>query len=69
MPQQSEREKFFAEEEIPLPMHILMLEEMKYPRFSHRFYESELARSEYDCSGFYKHISRPLLLGKEKGNS
>lgn len=69
MPQSTERNKFFAEEEVPLPIHLMMLEEMVYPKFNNRIYQSRPARAEYDCFGFYKHISRPLLLGKEKDES
>ena len=50
-------------------MHLMMLEEMVYPKFNNRIYQSKPARAEYDCFGFYKHISRPLQLGKEKVKS
>jgi hypothetical protein len=44
-----------------------MVEEMLSPRFSSRFYASTVARTkDYDCYGFYKHISRPVLLDQNK---
>jgi hypothetical protein len=67
MTQQDERIKYFAEDEVPLPMHMMLVEEMVCPRFNSRFYESKVARTkDYDCYGFYKHISRPILLDPQK---
>lgn len=67
MTQQDERIQYFAEDEVPLPMHMLLVEEMLRPRFDNRFYESKVARTmDYDCHGFYKHISRPLLLDLQR---
>ncbi len=61
--QQDERIKYFAEDETPLPMHMMMVGQMLSSRFSSRCYESTVARTtDYDCYSFYKHISRPVLL-------
>ena len=61
--QQSERITYFVEDSAPMPMHMLMLDRMLSSRFHSRGYESTVARTvDYDCYGFYKHISRPVLL-------
>jgi hypothetical protein len=67
MTRQDERTEYFAEDEAPLPMHMMMMERMTSPMFSSRFTESKVMRTkDYDCYGFYKHISRPLRLGPEQ---
>ncbi len=46
-------------------MHMMMMEEAPRPEYSTRFRKSAAARSDfYGCFTFYKHISRPLPLGK-----
>lgn len=69
MTQESEKKEYFAEEEAPLPMHVLMIREMAMPKYANRFCESKTARAgKYDCFQFYKHISRPLPLGKSESD-
>jgi hypothetical protein len=64
MNQKSRRNNYFTEE-APLPMHMMMMEEMPRPECASRFRKSAAARSDYyECLTFYKHISRPLPLGK-----
>jgi hypothetical protein len=64
MKQKNRRTKHFAEE-APLPMHMMMMEEMPRPEYANRFRKSAAARSDYyECFTFYKHISRPLPLGR-----
>jgi hypothetical protein len=64
MKQKNLRAKHFAEE-APLPMHMMMMEESPRPEYSTRLRKSAAARSDYyACFTFYKHISRPLPLGK-----
>jgi hypothetical protein len=60
----SQLTKYFAEE-APLPMHMMMMEEMPRDKYGNRFRISAAARSgNYECFTFYKHISRPLSLGR-----
>jgi hypothetical protein len=64
MKQKKVRAKHFAEE-APLPMHMMMMEEAPRPEYSIRLRKSAAARTDYyGCFTFYKHISRPLPLGK-----
>jgi hypothetical protein len=64
MKQESQRTKYFAEE-APLPMHMMMMEEMPMDKYVNRFRKSAAARSDhYECFTFYKRISRPLPLGR-----
>jgi hypothetical protein len=60
--------KYFVEAGAPIPMHMLLMDEMPQLGFSIRFVESAIARAEgYVCVQFYKPISRPLPLDlKEK---
>jgi hypothetical protein len=61
--EKQKRTKFFLEEEVPLPLEALMMEEMTGKASADRFRESRKARStQYVCGFFYKHISRPLPL-------
>jgi hypothetical protein len=56
--------KYFAEES-PLPLHMMMMEEMPRDKYDNRLRVSAAARSDaYECFTFYKHISRPLPLGR-----
>jgi len=56
--------KYFAEEAM-LPMHMMMIEEMPRSKYGNRFRVSAAARSNnYECFTFYKHISRPLPVGR-----
>jgi hypothetical protein len=58
----SRQTKYFAEE-APLPMHMMMMEEMPQRQHDSRFRISAAARSDnYECFTFYKNISRPLPL-------
>ncbi|MGH9914726.1 MAG: hypothetical protein ACRD63_05495 [Pyrinomonadaceae bacterium] len=67
MDQQDKKSEYFAEEEAPLPVHVLMIREMPMPRYGNRYCESKAARAKkYDCFHFYKHISRPLPLNKRE---
>jgi hypothetical protein len=60
----SQLTKYFAEE-APLPMHMMMMEEMPRDKYDNRFRTSAAARSDkYECVTFYKHISRPMSLGR-----
>jgi len=46
-------------------MHMMMMEEAPRPEYAIRLRKSAAARSDYyGCFTFYKHISRPLPLGK-----
>lgn len=59
MPQRNDSSHYFTDEETPLPMHMLFIEEMPLPKYSCRLYNSSAARAaQYECFNFYKHISR-----------
>jgi hypothetical protein len=64
MKKKNRRNKYFAEE-APLPMHMMLIEEMPNHKYSNRFRQSAAARTAYyECFTFYKQISRPLPLIK-----
>lgn len=57
----------YFDKETPLPMHMLLIEEMPKSKFSPRLCESSIARTkEYLCVRFYKPISRPLPLERRE---
>jgi len=59
MPQPNETSQFFTDEDTPIPMHMVLIEEMPRPKYAGRSYSSSAARAEqYKCVNFYKHISR-----------
>jgi len=61
--EKEKRTRFFLEDEVPLPLEALMMEEMAGATHADRFRVSRKARStQYACGFFYKHISRPLPL-------
>jgi hypothetical protein len=52
---------FLADNDIPLPLHLSLMQETPQSRFSERYTQSQSMRaSRYLCYFFYKHISRPL---------
>jgi hypothetical protein len=64
MKQKNPQDKHF-DEEAPLPMHMMMMEEAPQPEYATRLRKSAAARSDYyGCFTFYKHISRPLPMGR-----
>jgi hypothetical protein len=64
MDKNEKQARYFADDEIPLPVHVSLIQEMPTPKYSNRFCESKISRArKYDCFYFYKHISRPLPLG------
>jgi len=61
------RRRFFLEEEIALPMEVLLMEELVGVKYALRLRGSKKARStQYLCAPFYKNISRPLPLRAEE---
>jgi SPASM domain peptide maturase of grasp-with-spasm system len=51
----------------PAPAHVLLLEKLVFGDSYNRFCESKAARAtSYDCTTFYKHISRPLPIEREQ---
>jgi hypothetical protein len=59
MPQPNETSHFFTDEDTPIPMHMVLIEEMPQPKDACRSYNSSAARAvQYKCFDFYKHISR-----------
>ena len=68
MPQPNETSHFFSDEDTPIPMHMVLIEEMPRPKDASRLYSSSAARAvQYNCFNFYKHISRvvPAELSQE----
>lgn len=68
MPQPNETSHFFTDEDTPIPMHMVLIEEMPRPKYACRSYSSSAARAmHYECFNFYKHISRvvPAELSQE----
>lgn len=58
MPQPNERH-YFSNEDTPIPMHMLFIDEMPRPKYANRSYSSSAARAvQYECFPFYKYISR-----------
>ncbi|HYM00843.1 MAG TPA: hypothetical protein VEZ90_17940 [Blastocatellia bacterium] len=50
----------------PIPMHLLLIEEMPASGLMDRFTECAATRStQYTCEFFYKHISRPVCLPRK----
>lgn len=59
MPQLSETSHVFSDEDTPIPMHMVLIEEMTRSKYASRSYSSSAARAvQYKCLNFYKHISR-----------
>jgi hypothetical protein len=57
-----------TDEETPLPLHLLFLEEMPRPVQLTRQCQSDSAHSpQYRCETFYKAISRPFRAATTKG--
>jgi len=68
MPQPNETSHFFTDEDTPIPMHMVLIEEMPRPKYAIRAYSSSAARAvQYRCFNFYKLISRvvPAELSQE----
>jgi hypothetical protein len=68
MPQPNDTPHYFTDEDTPLPMHMLFIEQMPLPKYACRSYSSSAARAaQYECFNFYKHISRvvPAELSQE----
>lgn len=68
MPQPKETPQYFSDEDTPLPMHMMFIDEMPRPKYACRSYSSPAARAaQYECFNFYKHISRvvPAELNQE----
>ena len=68
MPQPNETSHFFTDEDTPIPMHMVLIEEMPRPKYAIRSYSSSAARAvQYQCFNFYKQISRvvPAELSQE----
>jgi hypothetical protein len=62
----SQLTKYFAVE-APLPMHMMMMEEMPRDKYDNRFRICAAARSyNYECFTFYKHISKPMPLRRKE---